>query len=107
MRQGLQFKPQRLSNIALALMSKAHRADLGTSEALLKGCTEAITGIGSHRVEAAVAVVAEGEGSHGQTERFSKGCETGERPVDDEGDQIGDKLFKARRQAADQQPGGV
>ena len=85
----------------------AHRTNLGTGEALLQGGTEAIAGISAKGVEAAVAVVAEGEGGHGQASGFCQGCEAGEGPVDGEGDQVGNELLGAGRQAADQQAGGV
>ena len=50
-----------------------------------------------------MAVVAQGEGGHGQAGGFCQGCEAGEGPVDGEGDQVGDELLGAGRQAADQQ----
>ena len=54
-----------------------------------------------------MAVVAQGEGGHEQAGSFCQGCEAGEGPVDGEGDQVGNELLGPRRQAADQQSGGV
>ena len=54
-----------------------------------------------------MAVVAQGEGGHGQASGFCQGCKAGEGPVDGEGDQIGNELLGAGWQAADQQAGGV
>ena len=54
-----------------------------------------------------MAVVAQGEGGHGQAEGFCQGCQAGEGPVDGEGDQVGNKLLGAGRQVADQQAGSV
>ena len=53
-----------------------------------------------------MAVVAQGEGGHGQSDGFCQEGQAGEGPVDGEGDQIGDELLGAGRQAADQQAGG-
>ncbi len=72
-----------------------HLPDLGTSEAPLQRCAEAIACVGAEGVEAAVAVVAEGEGGHGHAGGFCQGCEAGEGPVDGEGDQVGNELLWA------------
>ena len=54
-----------------------------------------------------MAAVAQGEGGQGQAGGFCQGCQAGEGPVDGEGDQVGNELLGAGRQAADQQAGGV
>lgn len=71
------------------------------------GGAEAIAGVGAEGVEAAEAVVGQGEGSKGQAGRFCRGGEAGKGPVDSEGDQVGDELLGAGRQAADKQAGVV
>ena len=85
----------------------AHRADLDVAEAPLQGCAEAVARVSAKGVEAAVGLVAQGEGGHGQAGGFCCGSEVGEGPVDAEGEQVGNELLGSGRKAADQQAGGV
>jgi hypothetical protein len=87
--------------------SGSHLPDLGTDEALLQRGAEAIERIGTHRVEAAVAVVADRERGRRQVHAFSQPSQTSQRPIDAEGNQFGDELLGAGRQLSDHETSGI